>query len=115
MKNLIFLVITAFCFLITVSGQVQNPAKISGTVSDPNGAVIVGAQVSVQGVIQRTVITNKDGFFTFENLPAGNYELKVSAKGFAPQTQSFSLSGSNKNRRRQEKRCVSASSCREKS
>lgn len=97
MKNLIFLVLTALCFSITLKAQIQDAAKIFGTVSDPNGAVIVGTQVSLRGAAERSAITNKDGFFTFENLPRGDYELKVTTKGFSPQTLNFSIADQNKN------------------
>ena len=100
MKNFVCQVIAAFCFLTAANGQIQNPAKISGTVSDPNGAVIVGAQVTVRGnsVGEQTVVTDKDGFFSFNNLPSsGAFQLKVSATGFTTETQDFSLSNTNQN------------------
>ena len=99
MKNFVFQFIAAFCFLTAANGQIQNPTKISGTVTDPNGAVIVGAQVKVRGTAigEQTVVTDKNGFFTFNNLPSGNYEINVSANDFSPEKRSFSLSDSNQN------------------
>ena len=97
MKNYVFQIVAAFCLLITVNGQIQDSLKISGTVTDQNGAVVVGAQVTLRGVAEQTVVTNKDGFFTFSNLPRGDYQLKVSANGFSPQTQKLSLADQNQN------------------
>lgn len=97
MKNYVFQIVAAFCFLATLNGQIQNPVKISGTVTDPNGAVIIGARVILLGAPEQTVVTNKDGFFIFNNVPRGDYELKVSADGFSPQTQKISLADRNQN------------------
>jgi len=47
--------------------------------------------------MERSAVTNKEGFFTFENLPRGDYELKVITKGFSPQTLNFSIADQNKN------------------
>src|SRR5438309_118895 len=58
---------------------------IYGTISDPSERLIPQAQVSIANVatgIITTVITNSDGFFTAPNLPPGEYEITVSAKGF---------------------------------
>jgi len=95
MKNYVFQIVAVFCFLIAVNGQIQNSVKISGTVSDPNGAVIAGARVGLRGAAAQTVVTNKGGFYTFDRLPPGDYQLKISADGFAAQTRSFLLSADN--------------------
>jgi len=59
--------------------------SISGTVMDPNGAVMVGAAVQVQNVatgITRKFVTNKDGYFSATELSVGTYNVSVEAKGF---------------------------------
>lgn len=57
---------------------------ISGTVTDPNGAVIPGVQMTMTaektGEI-RTTTSSDEGFYEFKNVGAGTYRLK--AKGFA--------------------------------
>ena len=58
---------------------------ISGTVSDSNGRVIVGAEIEITNPatgISRAVTTNTDGFYTAPNMQAGTYDLKYTAKGF---------------------------------
>ncbi|MBN2241736.1 MAG: TonB-dependent receptor [Acidobacteria bacterium] len=61
------------------------PAGITGTVTDAAGAVVPGAAVEARnletGARYRTV-SRDTGHFTLENLPAGEYELKVSLAGF---------------------------------
>ncbi len=93
MKNLSFQIALVFCFLMTVNGQIQNSVKISGTVIDPNSAFIAGARVNLRGnAAAQTVLTDKNGFYEFDGLPPGDYQLKITADGFASQTRSFLLS-----------------------
>lgn len=61
-----------------------------GTVSDPSGAKIVGAQVSIQhverGRTERTLATDADGNFSAALLPIGKYTITVESKGFKKAT-----------------------------
>jgi len=60
--------------------------NLSGTISDPSGRVIPQAQIAIKNVatgITTTVTTNSDGFYIAANLLPGDYEVSVSAKGFA--------------------------------
>jgi Carboxypeptidase regulatory-like domain/TonB-dependent Receptor Plug Domain len=63
---------------------------VLGTVTDPSGAVIPEAQVSIKnestGVVT-AVTTNKDGFYTAPNLLPGSYEITVSGPGFATEVR----------------------------
>jgi hypothetical protein len=68
-----------------VDAQVAG-ATILGTISDPGGAVIANAQVTVKDLgtgLARTVTTNSAGFYTAPNLAPGKYELRASAPGFS--------------------------------
>ena len=59
---------------------------IQGIVTDPNGAVLSGASVTVRNIgtgFERTVTSNSDGFFTAPLLPLGKYRVTTSANGFA--------------------------------
>jgi hypothetical protein len=61
-------------------------ATLSGTVTDPSGAAIVGAQVSAMNRAtgaNRTVVTDAAGFYSLPNLQPGNYDVTVTATGFA--------------------------------
>ncbi|MGH9943905.1 MAG: carboxypeptidase regulatory-like domain-containing protein, partial [Pyrinomonadaceae bacterium] len=64
--------------------------EIAGTISDPKGAVVVGATVKVTEVVSgRTVTVNTDGQGRFKaaNLAAGIYKVVVMAAGFGEQTR----------------------------
>jgi hypothetical protein len=60
-------------------------ASISGTVTDPSGAVVAGASVTATNVetgIATTLTTNTQGFYSFQSLPLGNYTISVQQSGF---------------------------------
>src|SRR5215831_18043019 len=64
---------------------------ISGTVKDPQGAVIPGASVTLTSETRGThlsdVFTNERGDFTFVNVPPDRYKLEVKMTGFKPAQQ----------------------------
>ncbi len=59
---------------------------ISGTITDPNGAIIPAVKVSAVQQNAANVsfeeISNEDGYFLLQNLPAGTYELTFDAQSF---------------------------------
>jgi hypothetical protein len=60
-------------------------ANIVGTVIDPTKAPVQGATVTATDVDRgtvRTAITNETGTFNISNMPVGQYEVRVEAKGF---------------------------------
>jgi hypothetical protein len=60
-------------------------ASLSGTVTDPSGAVIAKAAIvltSTKTGATRTTITNKSGDFSFSAVASGDYTVTVTAKGF---------------------------------
>ena len=70
---------------LLAAGQKPYPVQLSGTVVDASGAVIAGATLLVRGANgtgQKTTQADKNGFFTFPGLPAGNYRLTISSSGF---------------------------------
>jgi hypothetical protein len=67
-----------------------NAGSISGTVTDPTGAVIAGATVTIQNPVsqyQRTVVTDSVGHFRFPNVPFNPYHMTVEMKGFGSLVQ----------------------------
>jgi hypothetical protein len=59
--------------------------RILGTVTDQSGGVVVGATVTVVDTergITRTLATDDAGAYNAPNLTAGNYTVRVEAKGF---------------------------------
>ena len=69
----------------------QGPASIAGTVVDPKGTPVVGAQVKLTGgnqPVNRETLTGEDGQFSMQNVDAGTFQLTINAAGFASQTTS---------------------------
>jgi hypothetical protein len=60
-------------------------ASLSGTVTDPSGAVVPGASVTLTSKligVRRVVVSNAAGRYSFSLLPPSTYSLTVKAKGF---------------------------------
>ena len=60
---------------------------ILGTVTDPNGAVVSGAKVTVKNAstgLERSTTTDDSGNYTVAELPIGSYEVRVDRTGFVP-------------------------------
>ena len=58
---------------------------ITGTISDPAGAVVAGAAIEARNVATGAVYpvaSSTTGNYTIAQLPAGNYELTVTVRGF---------------------------------
>ncbi|HXY40487.1 MAG TPA: carboxypeptidase regulatory-like domain-containing protein [Vicinamibacteria bacterium] len=63
----------------------QFTATIRGTVTDPTGAVIAAAKVTVKGEatgLTRTATTNSAGIYSFPDLPVGTYSVTIDFAGF---------------------------------
>jgi Carboxypeptidase regulatory-like domain/TonB dependent receptor len=91
-----FLVINKlnFClvtFLLFLSGVLSSAAQsqtgsIHGTVTDPSGAVVPSASITIAGQdgTSKFAMSGDDGAFVIDRLEPGSYTLSVSAEGFAP-------------------------------
>lgn len=78
---------TLVILLLLAAGTVRGSitASISGTVTDPTGAVIPGAAVTAHNTetgIDSSTQTNAQGFYNFPALPTGKYEVSIKAAGF---------------------------------
>jgi hypothetical protein len=63
--------------------DVQTKGMIGGVVTDPTGAAIPGARITVSGQTgERTGTTNDSGIFRIENLEPGTYAVRVEQTGF---------------------------------
>jgi hypothetical protein len=74
--------------------------NIVGTVLDASGATVPSASIEALEVatgVKRSTTTNQAGQYRFNNLPIGNYNITVSAKGFATTTLASVLVELNKN------------------
>jgi hypothetical protein len=85
-----------FSFPISAFAQgLGSAGTVQGTVSDPSGAVIPGATVTIYNPVSgftRTVSTDGSGGFSFNNVPFNPYHLTVIATGFTPRVQDVDLS-----------------------
>jgi len=67
-----------------VIAQAPSPsASLRGTVLDPSGAAIAGAQVSlIAGRRAQQTLSGADGRYSFDNLRPGTYSIEARARGF---------------------------------
>jgi len=76
------------CFFLlaaAVSAQTISTSQIRGTVQDPSGAAVGGAEVKLIAVdtgAVRTVTTGTDGAYTLPDISVGTYRLEVAKSGF---------------------------------
>jgi len=87
-RNLWFFA-SLLCLLMAVGSRAAaqvNTVNLSGTVFDPQGLVVAGAQVTLTNLATgaaRSVNSDASGRYEMVGNPPGNYSLTVQAKGFA--------------------------------
>jgi len=72
----------------SVVGQTASTGALSGTVTDPSGAVVPNAAVKLTSADTsqvRTTTTGPNGAYKFSLLPPGSYRVRFEATGFKPQ------------------------------
>lgn len=70
-------------------GQARTEGQLSGTVTDPSGAMLPGATLTITEAstgFTTTVTATSSGAYVFPDLQPGTYTLKASASGFAEKT-----------------------------
>jgi len=79
-------VLLTVVLLVSLAAQGQRfLGTITGTVTDPSGAVVPDTEVRVTDVgtgLARTVRTDTQGVFTFPQLPLGSYQVTATKAGF---------------------------------
>jgi outer membrane receptor protein involved in Fe transport len=75
------------CILLPAScfAQTEGGATLNGTITDPSGAAVPNAKVTVtntQTGYARTAETSNAGLYSFTALPVGTYDLSIDAAGF---------------------------------
>jgi TonB-dependent receptor len=80
------------CFFLPSHRAFAQAAKgaIAGSVTDPSGAVLKGAQVSI-GSNGVSVATNEQGLFYRSDLAPGNYTVTITYVGFSPFTKTVTV------------------------
>ena len=74
------------CALLPLSIANAAGGRLAGKVTDPKGATVAGATVTLTDPLTNqtfTAVTDKQGLYKFEGLPAGIYSLVVAAPGFS--------------------------------
>jgi hypothetical protein len=84
----VFLTVFCVCFSagVLAAQETINYGTISGRVTDPQGAVVPGANVAARQTetnLTRETVTDEEGRFRFPYLRVGQYEIAVRLPGFA--------------------------------
>ena len=91
MKRNFFASFLLFCFVFAAAAGGQSvTGTLVGTVTDPSGAAIEGAKVSVRNIATNQlaieVTTIKDGTYSATGLQPADYDVTITAPGFATAT-----------------------------
>jgi hypothetical protein len=93
-------VFVVLCFLaagLVARAQNGNSTNVTGTVTDPTGAVIPGATVTIHNPVSgfdRAASTDASGDFSIPNVPFNPYHMTVTATGFANYAQDVDVRSS---------------------
>jgi hypothetical protein len=86
MKHIQSFCISTLLGLCALGAWGQSTASLSGTVTDPSGAVVPNAQVTVQSLgtgVSRVVSTDSAGLYAVPSLQPGDYKVQATAAGFS--------------------------------
>src|SRR5579884_3163969 len=86
MRNRILLVLCAAMFLVSCAWGQEDRGRISGLVSDPSGAVVPNATVTLlneETYVTQTTVSDGAGAYVFNLLNPGLYSVTVDAPGFS--------------------------------
>jgi hypothetical protein len=75
-------------------GQSINSGTVTGTVTDPSGAALSGAMVTINNAItgyKQTTVTDSNGLFRFNNVPFNGYRLSAMYTGFSAGSQNIEV------------------------
>ncbi|HEY6988159.1 MAG TPA: carboxypeptidase-like regulatory domain-containing protein [Bryobacteraceae bacterium] len=89
MSNRIRILLCGLAIMALVSTSVMWAqaifATLTGVVTDPSGAVVSGAKISLKDAAsgsERNTVTDSQGFYTFASVPVATYNLTIEAPGF---------------------------------
>jgi outer membrane receptor protein involved in Fe transport len=91
-----FVMLFALCAGAFAQGS---QGTLSGTTSDPSGAVLTGSKVTATNTETGeafSITTNADGLFTFPLLPVGRYKVQASHSGFSTLNQNVQITVGSK-------------------
>ena len=95
-SSYVFLVVILFfaCSLSVSAQSGGNSTSVTGTVTDPTGAVVPNATVEIHNSVsgfQRTIQTDSAGRFTVPNVSFNPYHVTVTAQGFNAYAQDIDV------------------------
>jgi len=85
MKTRILMFIAVLLGMALLAQAQTSRGTVSGVVTDPNAAVIPGAEVTLtnkETTVSRTTVTNDEGLYRFEAVDLGSYSVKIGAPNF---------------------------------
>ncbi|HEX4808073.1 MAG TPA: carboxypeptidase regulatory-like domain-containing protein [Bryobacteraceae bacterium] len=74
------------CLCASLSQAQDATGKIAGIITDPAGAIVQGATVTITNVgtdITKTTITDTKGFYQVQQLPVGQYRVEAESPNFS--------------------------------
>jgi len=84
------------CLAAIAVGQ-KTTGNIEGTITDPNGAVVSGATVTIKSTgstagVNQTTTTDSNGHYQFAQIPVGTYTMTSTGQGFKTSKQDVVVS-----------------------
>jgi carboxypeptidase family protein len=86
-----FLISLVAFLVVTTYAWAQATTELRGTVTDPSGAAVTNASVTLKNTdtnLERKTVTATDGSYGFHGILPGNYQLTIEAQGFKRYVQS---------------------------
>ena len=80
-------VVALICLLLASASGQDSTGSIRGTISDPSGAMVAGAEVTLTNTgnaREHKTLSTSAGTFALDLLPPGSYDIRVQAPGMAP-------------------------------
>ncbi|HEY0101455.1 MAG TPA: TonB-dependent receptor [Pyrinomonadaceae bacterium] len=96
-SKVLILLVAIFSFSLTATAQTSR-GTVSGTVTDPAGAVVSGANITLTNTstgLSRTTNTNEEGLYRFEAVDLGTYTVAIEATGFGALTKTNVIVNAN--------------------
>src|SRR3984885_8446590 len=89
-KSILGLCICVSVFSAVVSAQTISTSQIRGTIQDPSGAAVAGAEVKLVEIATgavRSANSGSDGSYSLPDLSVGTYRLEITKVGFSKYVQ----------------------------
>ena len=76
-----------FVALVAPTLWASDGGTLLGTITDPHGAAVPDAMITATDsatAVKQTVSADGHGFYSFQSLPVGRYNVDITASGFKP-------------------------------